>query len=176
MAKAKPTAQRRREAIERLKHIAWAGLIALVMQVLTLPGPVDQLLWTGQARVGSFEATGDIAFIGAREDISDPSFPARREQLATLIEQVDAAGAKEIYVDILFDQPGTTQSDSALNAALRATQGRASLAKSQSTGLNGVDVVEKFDPGNRCRRTYCWLMDLEQRVWAGMADANRRGR
>ncbi len=141
MAKDKSPAKAQKVVRERLKHVAWAGLISLVLQVLTLILPFDQLAWTLQSRLGSSQASGEIVFVGAQEDLTDPQFPARRQELAELVERIDRAGAKNIYVDILFDQRAGTP-DNALNTALQNTQGRAFLTETMRTGLNGVDEVE----------------------------------
>lgn len=146
MAKSKAPEKPFKRVRERLKHIAWAGAIALVLQLLTLLMPVDQLFWTIQSRLAKIDASGDIVFIGARENLTDPRFPQRRAELAQLITRLDQAGAKDIYVDILFDRESRPEEDAALNAALRGAGGRVFLVESLATDLNGENRLNTSVP------------------------------
>ncbi len=152
---------------ERLKHVAWAGLIALVLQALTLLHPFDQLSWNIQSRMASFDASGEIVFIGAQQDLTNPEFPQRREELADLIERIDRAGAKAIYVDMLFDQQGG-EADAALNTALRAGDGKIFLVENMETALNGsVALQSSVAPvSDRVPKVGSWIYsDMLGQVW-----------
>jgi len=131
---------------ERLRHLTWAGLIALFLQVTTLIAPLDEVLRTWQVQFASFEPSGDIVFIGADFDLAEPSVPSRREDLAKLVERLDRAGAREIYIDVTFDRASNPASDKALNNALRATRGRALLIENLVTGVNGRDALQRSIP------------------------------
>ena len=145
MAQDKAPGKARKVMRERFKHVAWAGLIAFVLQWLTLIHPIDQLSWNVQSRLASFDASGEIVFVGSQQDLTDPEFPQRRAQLADLIERIDRAGAKDIYLDILFDQ-NAGKADVALNEVLRAGNGQIFLVENMKTGLNGVDTLQSSVP------------------------------
>ncbi|OYX67365.1 MAG: hypothetical protein B7Y88_00935 [Sphingomonadales bacterium 32-64-17] len=131
---------------ERLRHLVWAGLIALVLQLSTLLVPLDQLFNIAQYSQASIPASGQIAFIGAQADLTDPANPRRREDLARFITDLDRAGAKEIYVDLVFDRASAAGSDAALREALLATRGRAVLVDKGRTTLDGTAEIRKSVP------------------------------
>ena len=132
---------------ERLRHLAWAGLIALVLQLATLITPLDYVLRTWQySLLGSFDASGEIMFIGAEDDLANPADPGRRIALARLVEQLDRAGARQIYVDVVFDRASTPEADAALNAALRGARGHALLIENYVSGIDGRTALESSIP------------------------------
>ncbi|TIX51036.1 EAL domain-containing protein [Alteraurantiacibacter aquimixticola] len=133
-------------AMERIRHASWAGLIALVLTFLTIIEPIDQMTWVTQSRLASFPASGDIVYVGSAEDLTDPDSPERRERLATTLDRLRASGTERVYLDMVFDRPSTPDADSALNTALRAYDGQAYLVQSITTGLNGVDEMERSFP------------------------------
>lgn len=137
MVGSKPTEKAKSRRRERLRHVVWAGLISLVLTVLTLLYPFDQVLWLLQSRTVSTQASGDIVFISSSQDLSDPEFPARRAELTELIEHLDDAQVANLYIDSVFDQPTNPEIDSGLNAALRAFGGRSYLVQDVRTNLNG---------------------------------------
>ena len=65
------------DASERIRHAAWAGLIALVLSISTLLLPLDQMTWTMQARIAHFEASGDIVYVGSERAMTDPAQPGQ---------------------------------------------------------------------------------------------------
>lgn len=139
--------KRRWISAERLRHLAWAGLIALVLQIATLITPLDYVLRTWQySLLGSFEASGEFIFIGADDALADPKNPERREELARLIDQLNRAGAHEIYVDVVFARASTRQADAALNDALRGARGHALLIENYATGIDGSDTLSGSVP------------------------------
>ncbi|WP_162925223.1 EAL domain-containing protein [Aurantiacibacter odishensis] len=123
--------------LERVRHVAWAGLIALVLHVLTLFVPLDQLGWTIQSRAVSEPASGDIVFVGTMTDLSDPEEPFGRRQLADFVDRLDAAGAKAIYIDITFEQASDPATDRRLNESLRNFSGDSFMSLPLRSGLDG---------------------------------------
>lgn len=135
--------QERKRSNERLRHAGWAGLIALVMWLLSVFSPIDQLIWMVQAKLANFEASGEIVFVGVERDPTDPAFPTRREELARAIASLQRAGAESLYVDLAFDQPSSKASDRALNEALRTFGKQAYLIRNLKTGLAADnDIIE----------------------------------
>ncbi|WP_156169990.1 EAL domain-containing protein [Aurantiacibacter luteus] len=128
---------------QRTRHALAAGAIALVVYLLTLMQPVDQLIWIAQSRAGQTAASGDIVYVGSRQDLADPRYPERRRALAELVGRLDSAGAKAIYVDAAFDLPSTPEADAALNRALRAAPGRTFLVSKVVTALDGTEQLDR---------------------------------
>lgn len=143
MAEQTTTSRNRAKWLERVRHVAWAGMITLVFLVLNILDPVDQVAWITQARLAQQPASGEIAFIGADADLADPAAPQGRRNLARLIENLDAAGAEAVYVDFVFTQPTDSETDATLNGALRNFSGNAYLVRSLTTELNGEQVLQQ---------------------------------
>ncbi|RJY09276.1 EAL domain-containing protein [Aurantiacibacter aquimixticola] len=137
MADAKPKKQRKARRLERLKHAVWAGAIALVLGVLTLLHPIDQVFWAMQSRAVSEPASGEFVYVSDESDFTDPDYPERRRQLAQAIRQLNAAGANRIFVDGVFDTPTNAEVDRSLNEALRSFEGEAFLVQKTQTGIDG---------------------------------------
>jgi len=126
--------------------VLWAGLISLVLTVLTLLYPFDQVLWTAQSRMVKTEASGDIVFISSEQDLSDPEYSSRRVELAQLVRYLDDVGAKAIYIDSVFETPTSPAIDADLNSALVDFGQSAYLVQDVRTGLNGVSVRNQSIP------------------------------
>lgn len=131
MAK-KPHGRRSRE---RLRQAAWSGVIALVLSYFGMFEPLDQILWSLQARLAGFEASGDIVFVGTEAELTDPAYPHRREELAKAVDRLREAGARSLYVDMAFEQPSRPESDRALNSAMRRFGPQAHLIRNITTGF-----------------------------------------
>ena len=131
---------------ERLRQLAWAALIALVLHVSSLLAPLDQLSRAFVYTFTNFPASGDIVFIGAGDDLTDARTPQRREELAQLIGELDRAGVDEIFVDLVFERSSTTRSDAVLRKALLDTNGRAVMVEPLQTGLNGTEELRASTP------------------------------
>ncbi len=140
------TSTRRVKWLERVRHVAWSGLIALALAVPVLLHPVDQIGWLIEANLVSKPASGEVVFVGATDDLADPRTPQARQQLATLITRLDEAGADEVYVNVVFDQPSTAEADRALNTALKGFEGDAFLVRYLDTSLNVEKVLRENQP------------------------------
>ena len=137
------TSTRRVKWLERVRHVAWSGLIALCLAIPAMLDPLDQVAWITEARLSSESASGRIVFIGANEDLADPGVPQARLRLANLLTQLDAAGVKDVYVNIVFDQLSNSDADDALNKALTEFSGDAFLVRDLETSLNGEKVLRE---------------------------------
>ncbi len=131
------TTRQRASWLERVRHVAWAGLIALVLLVTTMLDPIDQVTWATESRLSNRQASGEIAFVGSNSDLADPDTPQGRRQLANLITRLDAAGVDRLYIDFAFDQATDPTTDEYLNAALAGFSGEAVLVDQVLTGLDG---------------------------------------
>ncbi|WAT16789.1 EAL domain-containing protein [Aurantiacibacter sp. MUD11] len=131
------TNRHRAKWLERVRHVAWAGLIALALHIVTIFQPVDQFGWLVQSRVTSEQASGDIVYIGSDADLTDPAYPQRRRQLAEIVDRLDEAGVDRVFVDLQFDRAANASSDRQLNSSLRDFSGEAYLVRPLVTGLDG---------------------------------------
>lgn len=131
-----PSTTNRKRLRERLQHALWAGLIGLVLSAVTVFDPIDQIVWTAQARSASFQASGDIVYVGSNEDLTDADFPQRRKELAETLDSLREAGASRVYVDVVFDRPSDPEADRQLNQALLSFDGRAFLSRNYTSNLS----------------------------------------
>lgn len=132
-----PMSKERNSAAERIRHASWAGLVALGLAFSTLLLPLDQFNWILQARSVNFAPSGEIAYVGSNQDITDETNPGRRLALAETLDRLRESGVERVYLDMDFDAPSTPAEDARLNAALRAYEGDAILVQSVSSGING---------------------------------------
>ena len=139
------TANRAR-GLERIRHVAWAGLIALVLHVATLLEPIDQTFWVLQSRLASQPASGEIVFVGSTTNLSDPDEPLGRVQLAKFVDRLDAAGATSVFIDMPFERPSNPGSDARLRASLQSFSGEAFMVRLVRTGLDGQRRLVANDP------------------------------
>lgn len=140
------TTRKKASWLERVRHVAWAGLIALAFHAVTLFEPVDQILWVVQSRIASEPASGEIVFVGSDMDLGAANAAGGREALADLVDRMDDAGAEAVYVDFVFEDPTSAQADAALNQSLRRFSGESYLIRDLDTGLNGEDVLRTSRP------------------------------
>lgn len=129
--------RKRANSLDRVRHVAWAGLIALVLHILTVFMPLDQLGWVIQSRVASQPASGEIVFIGAQTNLADPDEPAGRRALAALVDRLDAAGAQAVFIDLPFERASDSVSDQRLNSSLRSFSGDTYMVRPLRSGLDG---------------------------------------
>lgn len=141
-----PNNRERNGSSGRIRHAGLAGLIALVLSFLTVFDVVDQLTWVAQSRMATFQASGDIVYVGSNDDLTEPTSPQRREDLAKTLDYLRESGAERVYVDLIFDRASDSAADAALNRALRAFDGDAYLVRHMATGLNGELAAERSLP------------------------------
>ena len=84
-------------------------------------------------------------FVGSEQDLTDPEFPERREELAQVLRNLKRAGVERVYVDEAFDRPSSPESDRVLNRALRDF-GDAYLVNNLETDASWkVNLVRSID-------------------------------
>ena len=163
-----PIGKERMGAMERISHATWAGLVALVLSLSTLLGPVERLTWVLQARIAQFEVSGDIVYVGSSTDMTDPQEPQRRVELAGVLDALRQSGVDRVYLDMAFPRPSTATADERLNEALRAFDGRAFLVRTANDDANGEpkfsDNATRVGEGVPQVGTYRWR-DYTGYVW-----------
>jgi len=72
----------------RVRDVIAAAAMALVLLLTNTTGPLDQILWTAQARIHAFKPSGEIVFVGTDGEFGDHRFPQRRRELAHALERL----------------------------------------------------------------------------------------
>lgn len=114
---------------ERLRHALWAIGLAALGLLMSLFDPIDQQSWMAQTRLVSEDASGQIVLAASDVDFTDPNRPELRTQLARELERLDAAGARRIFIDAIFQPSADPAADRQLNATLHKLGDRVFLAK-----------------------------------------------
>lgn len=130
----------------RTREVLYAGLIALVLLFGMLAEPVDQLVWTVQSRLTAREASGQVVFVGASEDLADPGFPDRRRLLARSLNRLAETDVERVYLDVIFARRSDPAVDAELHAAMKGLGERLYLVQSYETGLDGEDRLHRSLP------------------------------
>ncbi|MXO47357.1 EAL domain-containing protein [Erythrobacter vulgaris] len=127
---------------ERLKQLLLGGILALVLFLLSVLDPVDQLSWIFQSRIAEHDPSGDIVFVGTERDMADPNLPYRRVELANALRKLDEQGVGRVYLDIPFPEHSSVDADQRLAEAIGALGPRAIIVdKIERTGSSNDRVI-----------------------------------
>lgn len=107
---------------ERIRHFLVAFVVSVVLGVTGLVAPIDWVIWSSQMRISERPASGDIVFIGAERDLTDPAHPGSRLDLARLVKGLNAAGADKVFLDVILQQPSVPAADEALADAIEQSE------------------------------------------------------
>lgn len=123
-----------------LRIFAWATLAALVVGVLGLAQPVDDLLRNARNIARPVDASGQIVFVGIDDKSIETvgAWPWPRTRDAEMVDRLHAAGAERIFFDIFFNSPGRTRAEDRAFADAIRRAGNVTLAagsvRNPSTG------------------------------------------
>lgn len=104
--------------------LLWAALASLLCGIVGFGEIAEDLLRMARNGLHPTKASGEIVFVG----IDDKSlseigrWPWNRSIQAKLIENAKAAGASKIFIDLIYDSPGTPAEDAALETSLRRSK------------------------------------------------------
>lgn len=145
-AKAKAALAANAAVLERLHHVLWAGIIAIVLWATTLLSPTDQIAWILQSKVAQQQPSGEIIFLGTDRDVANRDVASRRKDVAEALLELDRRGAGGVYLDIAFQESGDRESDRALADAIAALGPRITIVdRIYGTG-EGELVAERTAP------------------------------
>ena len=136
----------RKDAEIRLKNLAFAGFIAVVLMLFSFLQPLDQIIWTVQSKIVDRPPSGDIVFVGTERDMADPRLPERRMELAAALEELDRQGVGRVYIDIPFSRSSNKEADDALSQAIASLGPRAILVDQIDRSPSGKDKVNTTIP------------------------------
>lgn len=148
----------------RLRHLLYAGAMALAMLAAYFLQPLDQFSWLFQSKIVNHSPSGEMVFVGVPRDATDPALAHRRIELAETLRELDRQGAGKIYIDIVFDQSSDPEADRQLADAIATLGPRAALVdhieRSPTAGQRIVRTIDSIggESGRvASRRTANWL-------------------
>ncbi|QZD92078.1 EAL domain-containing protein [Qipengyuania xiapuensis] len=127
----------------RLRHLLYAGAVALAMLAAFFLQPLDQFSWVFQSRLANHAPSGEMVFVGVPRDTVDPALDHRREALAETLRELDRQGAGKIYIDVVFDEASTPEADKALSDAIAALGPRVALVDHIERSATSGDRIER---------------------------------
>jgi EAL domain-containing protein (putative c-di-GMP-specific phosphodiesterase class I)/GGDEF domain-containing protein len=103
---------------ERLRHLAWALIVATSMAVTLLLEPLDWAVYNLQSRLSDQTPSGEIIFVQAGSGLADPGDPSQRVKLARALDRLRAERASRVYIDLLFaEEASDPRADTRLKEA-----------------------------------------------------------
>src|SRR5688572_7273845 len=117
---------------ERGRHALIAAGFAALLGAIGAFAPLEGLMRAGQALTAPRPASADVIFIGATDDLADPSDASARSELADLIAGLTKAGARKIFLNVIIDRQGSPEGDEALRDAIEQS-GRTVLVQRYMT-------------------------------------------
>lgn len=103
---------------ERLRQLALAAVISLLLFGVSLLQPVDQFFWLVQSRIADRAPSGDIVFIGSDDALNDVSAPERRYEVAEALDELDRQGVGKVFLDVAFTESSDPAADQRLARAI----------------------------------------------------------
>jgi EAL domain-containing protein (putative c-di-GMP-specific phosphodiesterase class I)/CHASE2 domain-containing sensor protein len=123
-------------SMHRAKHLGIALAIAALIGILGIVGPANSLLWAAASRALQHQASREIVFIGAPSNLGQSDDSQLRASLADIIDRLTAAGARQIFIDVDLEQPGSARDDAALNRAARQSHRTAFVDRYATRGAS----------------------------------------
>jgi len=125
---------------ERIRHFLVALVVTAILGAVEFFAPIDWMVWMSQARIHDRPASGEIVFIGAERDLTDPTNPSNRLDLARLLSGLDEAGADKVILDVILQRRSTVEADQALAEAIEQS-GRTYLVRRMVTTSVGAKMA-----------------------------------
>ncbi|WP_300974551.1 EAL domain-containing protein [Sphingomonas sp. LHG3406-1] len=115
--------------------LLWATLASLACGLTSFVEPVEDQVRNMRNMLHPIEASGEIVFVGVDDrSLSQVGrWPWSRSTQADLIAKADAAGARQIFLDMIYDSPGTPKEDADFERVL-AKAGNVVLADRAKLG------------------------------------------
>ncbi len=121
--------------------LLWACLLSLICGVFEVGLPLENMLRYARNEIRPQKASGDIVVVGVDGrslNETKQRWPWPRADLAKMIDELDAAGARRIFFDFNFDSYTDPKNDRAMIEAMKRAPGKVFLAtrfvEDQSTG------------------------------------------
>jgi EAL domain-containing protein (putative c-di-GMP-specific phosphodiesterase class I)/CHASE2 domain-containing sensor protein len=124
---------------DRTRHALIAAMVAALLGAVDFFEPLRPREWQMQAQIAPRSASGDVVFVETRDDPSDPANAQARREVASLVDRLTQAGARRIFVNIIFDRSGDPEADEVLRKAI-ARSGRTVLVQRYMTTFAGERI------------------------------------
>ncbi|GAA4041224.1 hypothetical protein GCM10022281_22760 [Sphingomonas rosea] len=128
----------------------WTTLASILFGVLGIGSIAEDALRAARNSTHLNKASGDIVFVGVDDQSLSKigKWPWNRELQAKMIDQATQAGADRIFMDIIYDSPGSPREDDAFEGALKRS-GRVTLADRAEIGpnmqkANAIEPIKRF--------------------------------
>ena len=154
--------------IERLRHVAWAGLFSLAMYAVLLFEPADQFLWLIQSRVADRNPTGDVVFVASGEALNAPDKPEQRYKVAAALDELDRRGVGKVFLDVTFAESNDKEADERLARAIADLGPRITLVD-RIVDADGTDEVRRSTSFAIAGPVARVVSDQTDRNWFGLA-------
>ncbi|RDC61299.1 Cyclic-guanylate-specific phosphodiesterase [Alteripontixanthobacter maritimus] len=132
----------------RLGQFILAALLSIcVIFPLRLGELVDMGVWMVEAAAFDSEPSGDIAFVGLDEDFSEQPLEQQADQLGALLQSLDAAAVKDVYLDIpelgeQLSKSSGTYDQAELREAFRTWDGGLHIVRRTSIAEDGTVTLQ----------------------------------
>jgi diguanylate cyclase len=136
----------------RMRIFLWAAFISLIVGSIELSDPLEIAMRMGRNLIRQHDADGSIVVAGMDDKSADQlgGYPWSRSQDAELIDQAFALGAKRIFFDKVFADPGDPEGDAALIDSLKRHKGLVFFSVS-STRSQANEQAETLFPNSLFR-------------------------
>ena len=132
---------RRKNKGERspVRLLGWAAVGCLLLILMGLSSPLEDLLRIGRNKLHRHPASGDIVLVSIdnRSVREIGRWPWPRGEHAKLIDELTAAGAKRVFFDVTFDSTSDPVEDRRLAEAIERA-GRVTLPVRGQSGPEGI--------------------------------------
>lgn len=129
-------------ANDRLRHVVYATIIALVIGAVSLLYPLDILVRGKQSHLFPQDASGDVVYVAVPSDSDDPPSAA---QLAEIAGDLADAGARDVVVNLAMKRSGDAARDEATAQRLRELRGTVHLSRKSNDRNNARTPIEISD-------------------------------
>ncbi len=113
-----PSGLRKLLASDRLRHVAIAAVIAVVVAMSTVLRPLDITIWSLQSKMFDVQPSGDIVLVEVEQGGKSNRIAEDNARMISALQSLDAAGAARIFVDIPLLRSRSPETDAALRGKL----------------------------------------------------------
>ncbi len=113
-----PSGLRKLLASDRLRHVAIAAAIAVVVAMSTVLRPLDITIWSLQSKMFDVQPSGDIVLVEVEQSDEPGMIAEGNAQLTRTLAALDEAGAARLFIDIPLQRSRSVAIDTALRAEL----------------------------------------------------------
>lgn len=125
-----------RDVLRRVRYLAIAAVVTMLISFLNLLQPIDLTLWTAQSKFGQNKPSGDIVFVEVPDNVLTED--SQRQELRDAILELSSNGAKAQFIDL-----SASASEPIINGG--AEELRSTLENTPSVYVVGRVVKDRND-------------------------------